>query len=96
MFQDTQMVCIELYRHWANDSLVARVQNAEIATQLFDWIDSFSQVIHCHLLCVSIGTHLLQESKALRLLEETSILFTESDANVYDLDLDKKREWLAL
>ena len=81
------MVSIELNRDRANDSLVASVQNAEVATQLLDGIDSFTQIIHCHFLCVSVCSHLLQKSKALCLLEETSILFAKSDANVYDLDL---------
>ena len=87
MLQYAHVICIELDRDGADDSLVTRLNNSEIISKLVYRLNSFAQIFHCDLLGVAIGSDLPEQRQAFILFEESSVLLAHGHANVYDLDL---------
>ena len=86
------MIGVELDGHGADHSLVARLQNAEVVSQLVYGLDGFAEILHGDLLCVAVGSHLPQQREAFVLFKESAILFAHRDANVHYLDLRQSRQ----
>ena len=49
MLKDGHMVCVKFDSDRTDDSLVTRLNNAEVAAKLVDRVDRLSKIIHANL-----------------------------------------------
>ena len=88
MFKNSKVISIQFDCNRADNSLLTRVDDSEIAPKFVDGVDSFSKIFHCDFFRIGVGTNLLEQGKTLTLFKEASVFLTQSNANIDDLDLE--------
>ena len=82
-----QVVGAQLCGHAADDSLVAGLEDSEVAAELLDTVHCLPHVVHRDVLSVLISSQCLEKSQTLLLLQEAAVLFPRCDAYIDYLNL---------
>ena len=82
-----QVVGAQLCGYATDDSLVASLEDSEVATELLDAVHCLPHVVHRDVLGVLVSSECLKKSETLLLFQETTVLFPRCDAYIDYLNL---------